>query len=153
MAAFLGVPAIAVSGYSSEHPETLEMIGRWTVELARTPLVRELGPGQYVTVSVPRVAAAEIAGVEIVRRGPRPWAFELERASGDGPAGTETWSLRFARREVDPPPGTDLYAYTFNRIAIVPMRVGEHDPTRLRSRGALTRGLPAWPPGAKDPRR
>ncbi len=153
MAAFLGVPGIAVSGFSSEHPETLEMIGRWTVALARTRLVRELGPGQYLTVSVPRVAAAEVAGVEIVRRGPRPWAFEFERADGGAPDGAETWTLRFARREVDPPAGTDLHAYAANRIAIVPMRVDEHDQPRLRALGAGAPEIPAWPPGTGNPPR
>lgn len=145
MAAFLGVPGIAVSGFSSEHPETLKMIGRWTVALARTRLVRGLEPGQYLTVSVPRVAATEVAGVEIVRRGPRPWAFELERASGDGADGEQVWALRFARREVDPPPGTDLHAYAGRRIAIVPMRVDEHDDQLLAELRASQRDLPVWP--------
>ncbi len=152
MAAFLGVPAIAVSGYSRDHPETLAMIGRWTIELARGRIVRELGPGQYLTVSIPRVAAAEIEGVEVVRRGPRPWAIVLEPAPDAEPPGRELWNLRFSPLDVAPPVGTDLYAYAANRIAIVPMRVDEHDYRsleRIKARGAR---LPAWPPGAATPR-
>jgi 5'-nucleotidase len=150
MAAFLGVPAIAVSGYSPEHPETLAAIGRWLVELARSRLVRGLSPGQYLTVSVPRVPVSDITGVEIVRRGPRPWRIELA-PSGESPSlpGRELWSLRFAERAAAPLTGTDLQAYEANRIAIVPMRAVEDDFESLRRLADQPPDTPPWPPAGQ----
>jgi 5'-nucleotidase len=148
IAAFFGVPAIAVSGYSSEQPETLDALARWVVELARSSLVRDLEPGQYLAVSAPRVAVDEIEGVVIVRRAPRPWRIELER-SDDTPANTdrEIWSLSFRSQEISAPAATDVHAYRQNLIAIVPMRVDEHDYELLAELLGSGVDLPAWPPG------
>ena len=38
------------------------------VELTRRRIVRELKPGQYLTVSIPRVKASEIKGTDVVSR-------------------------------------------------------------------------------------
>ena len=146
MAAFAGIPAIAVSGHNNE-PETLAAIARWVIALARTRLVRELEPRQYLTVSVPQVSLSEIAGVEIVRRGPWPYSVSLEPDTEfAGQPGREVWRLRFSARSVAPPPGTDLHALGENRIAIVPMRVDEHDYGLLERLLAAGTELPAWPP-------
>ncbi|MGD2218283.1 MAG: 5'/3'-nucleotidase SurE, partial [Gemmatimonadales bacterium] len=128
IAAFFGVPAIAVSGYSAEHPETLDALARWVVDLARSRLVRDLEPGQYLAVSAPRVAVEEIEGVVIVRRAPRPWRIELERRD-DRPttADRQIWSLSFHNEDMSAPAATDVHAYRRKQIAIVPMRVDEHD--------------------------
>ncbi len=146
MAAFAGIPAIAVSGHNNE-PETLAAIARWVIALARTRLVRELEPRQYLTVSVPQVSLSEIAGVEIVRRGPWPYSVSLEPDSEfGGQPGQEVWRLRFSSRPITPPPGTDIHALGENRIAIVPMRVDEHDYDLLDRLLADGTELPAWPP-------
>jgi len=145
IAAFFGVPATAVSGYSDEHPETLAALSSWVVELASSPLVRNLEPGQYLTVSVPRVPAAQIAGVDIVRRGPRPWRLQLSRAERPASAPSrQVWSLRFEPRQLEPPPGTDLAAYAANRIAIVAMRADEHDPLLSTLLAEAASQIPAW---------
>ena len=148
IAAFFGVPAIAVSGYTDDEPETLETAAHWIVELARSSLVRELEPGGYLAVSIPRVPLADIKGVDVVRRGLRQWRLVYERSS-DEPTqpNRERWSLRFEAREIEQPAGTDLAAFAGNRIAVVPMRVDEHDYELLRElQGAAATGLPGWPP-------
>jgi 5'-nucleotidase len=148
IAAFFGIPAIAVSGWTDDHPETLAATADWVVQLSRSRLVSELEPGQYLTVSVPRVPVTEIGGVEIVRRGPRPWRIELERSADEASEpGRERWGLRFASREVAAPVGSDVYAYEQGRIAIVPMRVDEHDWELLEQLLESGVELPAWPPG------
>jgi len=148
MAAFAGIPAIAVSGHNNE-PETLDAIARWVVELARTTLVRELEPRQYLTVSVPRIPLSEIKGAEIVRRGPWPYTVSLERdADFAGRSGQELWRLSFSARPVARQPGTDIQALGENHIAIVPMRIDEHDYGLLETLLATTPDLPAWPPDA-----
>ncbi len=150
MAAFAGIPAIAVSGHNNE-PETLAAIADWVVELSRSRLVRELEPRQYLTVSVPRVPASEIAGVEIVRRGTWPYAVEFEPGpeAGREPA-REIWQLRFLSKPGAAAPGTDLHAYGENRIAIVPMRVDDLDYDLLEH--LLTSGadIPDWRAGSRQ---
>ncbi len=147
IAAFFGVPAIAVSGYSPDHPETLEALGRWVVELSRSRLVRELGPRQYLTVSVPRLPISEIEGATFVQRGPRPWRIEVERNGEPAtPSGRERWDVRILSQEIAVPAATDLEAYRQNKIAIVPMQVDEHDYALLEQLLKNGADLPAWPP-------
>ncbi|NIR42712.1 MAG: hypothetical protein GWN99_02455 [Gemmatimonadetes bacterium] len=144
-AAFFGVPAIAVSGWSPDHPETLEALASWLVELAGSDLVRSLEPGRYLTVSVPRVAAPEIEGVAIASRSPRNWRIDMERSpDGVGP-GRERWSLRFTPLELSEPVGSDLYYYKRNVIAIVPMEVDEIDWALFEELLGASSQLPAWP--------
>ena len=149
MAAFGGIPAIAVSGHNNE-PATLGAIARWVIEFSRTRLVRELEPRQYLTVSVPRVSLSEIAGVEIVRRGPWPYSVSLEPdPEAASRSGQEVWRLQFSAQAVASPPGTDVQALSENRIAIVPMRVDEHDYVLLERLLASGVDLPAWPPNGQ----
>jgi 5'-nucleotidase len=149
VAALFGIPAIAVSGHNGE-PETLATLARWVVELSSSDLVRGLEPRGYLTVSFPRVTAAEIEGVDIVRRGPRTWRFEFDRDSQASDPGRQTWRLSIVGQPVTAAAGTDVHSYEHNRIAIVPMRVDDHDYTlleRLRSAGAV---VPEWPPTAEQ---
>ncbi len=148
IAAFFGVPAIAVSGYSTEQPETLDALARWIVQLARSRLVRDLEPSQYLAVSAPRVPLDQIEGAVVVRRAPRPWRIELQRSdSTPASAGRQTWSLTFLNQEAPAPAATDVHAYRQNLIAIVPMRVDEHDYELLADLLGSAAELPAWPPG------
>lgn len=150
MAAFLGAPAIAVSGFREEDPETLELIARWMVDLARSDAIRTMEPGTYVTVSVPRRTASEIGGVEIVRRGPRPYRIGLRPEPGAADPPRQRWSLGFIGEDVSAGPGTDLHAYSQGRIAIVPMRVDEHDYALLERWSVVPPELPAWPTKRRD---
>lgn len=150
MAAFLGIPAIAISGYREDDPETLTHIARWAVDLARSETVRAIEPGTYLTVSVPRRPASEIVGVEIVRRGPRPYRIDLRMETGTRDTPLQRWSLSFTSRDVVTEPGTDLHAYSEGRIAIVPMRVDEHDYGLLDRWLAVSPELPPWPVNRRD---
>jgi len=146
IAAFFGVPAIAVSGHNGE-PETLSAIASWVIQLSRTQLVRGLATRQYLTVSIPRVTAAEIQGVDVARRGPRTWEMEFERNDSTGdPPGHERWSFLIVGQQPATPVGTDTHAYGENRIAIVPMRVDEHDYELLEKLLNSDTGIPGWPP-------
>ena len=148
IAAFFGVPGIAVSGYTDDQPETLAATARWIVELSRTAVVRELPPGGYLAVSIPRVPLSELTGVDVVRRGPSTLGFTYERADDEGKAanGRERWNLRIERLPVEPPDGTDLHGHAANRITVVPMRLDEHDYALLERLSGSPEALPGWPP-------
>ena len=150
IAALLGVPAIAVSGYTTEQPETLAAVAAWIAELARSPLVRGMEPGDYLTVSVPRVPVSEIQGISIVPRSARNWELGFERSPEPASAsGRESWQLTFSRRQITLEPGTDVPIYEANRIAIVPMHVNEHDYELLEELMNSSAGVPAWPGAAE----
>jgi len=145
IAAFFGVPAIAVSGHNGE-PESVSTIARWVIQLSRSQLVRGLNTRQYLTVSIPRVAAAEIRGVDVARRGPRMWEMEFERSDSTGNlTGSQRWDLLIVGQQPAVPAGTDTHAYGENRIAIVPMRVDEHDYELLETLLDSGTGIPGWP--------
>ena len=146
IAAFFGVPAIAISGWTPDHLETLETVADWLVEFSRGALVRSLDPGQYLTVSVPRIAATEIQGAAIAWRSPRNWEIEMNPADQASAPGRERWNLSFAAAQISAPVGSDLYYYDRGFIAIVPMRVDEHDWDLFETLHRSPPALPDWQP-------
>ena len=141
-AALLGTPAIAVSGFSQELPETAAATATWVVELARSDLVRRLEPGAYVTVSVPRVPLEGIRGVRLARRAERDWRLRfVPTQEATGPA---RYELRFEALDVTAAAGTDIAVYEQGYLAVVPMSVDESDDDALDSAAAAPEYLPPW---------
>lgn len=141
MAAYLGVPAIAVSGLDDDIPGAVEAATRWVVALAQSEAVRTLTSGQYLTVSLPRVAPSAIAGVRVARR-----AGLLLDLSFDASGGTDgkVWKLAMTPRNPAVEPGRDAALYEARYIVVVPMRADEHDePLESRLTG---QSLPTWNP-------
>ncbi|MFQ5527878.1 MAG: 5'/3'-nucleotidase SurE, partial [Thermoanaerobaculia bacterium] len=93
-AAFLGIPAIAVSGLDDGDKDMVRRVTRWVVELSRSKAARKLEPGQYLTVAFPQIPASEIRGVRIAPRMPSIVDVSLERLSRlDGEeSGDELWT-------------------------------------------------------------
>jgi len=147
LAAFAGFPAIAVSGLDDDHTESVAAATKWVVSLAQSAVVRELEAGQFLTVSIPRVPPGEIRGVQVVERAPILLAgvptFEPDTTRAE-PAGTQTWKIQPPTQKGFEVVG-DIVAYQSNYIAVVPMRVDEHDYELLEElRGRLI-DFPAWP--------
>jgi 5'-nucleotidase len=67
-AAYLGVPAIAVSGIDDDDPDALEAAVDWVLRLARSGVMREVTPPSYLTISLPVGPPSEITGIEVVDR-------------------------------------------------------------------------------------
>lgn len=126
-AAYLGVPAIAVSGLRAEDPEARTAVARWVVEFARTAAVRALVAPEYLTVSLPPIDPREIRGLAIVHRARGTLEFHAEPVAVSG-AGSlrESWSFSVSSVPVDRP-GTDAAAISRGQIAIVPMQAAEYD--------------------------
>ncbi len=143
MAAYLGYPAIAVSGLNDDIPGSVEAATSWVVRLAQSHPVRSLEEGQYLTVSMPRVAPSEICGVRVSRRAGLRVAVAFEPAV-DSTGNTSTWRLSVTPSSVPPESDSDQAHYDEGYIVVVPMRADEHDVeglSRLRERM-----LPAWLP-------
>jgi 5'-nucleotidase len=147
MAAYFGVPAIAVSGLDDDVPGSVAAATRWVVELARNSWVRELQPSQYLTVSMPRILPAEIKGVRIAKRAGLlvDVAFEKESPSDLSPE-QETWVIKTTWRENTAFGESDASLYQGGYIVIVPMRADEHDYGLLDELQEGKINLPSWPP-------
>jgi len=139
MAALAGVPAIAVSGLDDDMPGAVDAAVDWVVRFAGSRIVRELEPPEFLTVSMPRVAPDQVAGIRIVDRAPLRVVPRLV-PTGDGKwrvAGTDDLAAA-------PPPGSDEVAWHDGYIAIVPMRAEEVDFERLVLWRRSPPALPAW---------
>ena len=146
IAALLGVRAMAVSGHNGE-PETLAALAAWVVQLSSSPVVRQLESRQYLTVSIPRVPATEIEGVDVTTRGPRTWKLGFQPSEESASqAERELWAFAISGQAAATPDGTDTHSYRANRIAIVPMRVDEQDYELLEQLRKDSSQIPDWPP-------
>ena len=144
VAAFAGIPAVAVSGLDDDLPGAVEAAVDWVVRLAESDAVQGLRPGEYLTASLPRTSPSEILGVRVADRAPPLVAPRL--AADEGGA---TWRIvGISETGLSVPEDSDQAAHDAGFIAVVPMRVDEVDReslARWRRRGA---GLPTWLPDA-----
>lgn len=151
MATVLGVPAIAVSGLSSQHPQNYPVVMQWVVELARSKIVRELKPSQYLAVSIPRVKFSEIKGVDVTSRpfiamGVQAKTFNSQNTSPK----RETWEFENYAYRGSIPADSDLASYKANRIAIVLMRADENDYENIGEFKKRLSEIPGWPSGSSS---
>ncbi len=142
-AAFLGVRAIAVSGLDDDIPGAVAHLTQWVVQLAQSKWVREMKPGQYLTVGVPRIAPSQIKGVKITRRAGqlRTGNWVRQDVSADGK--TVTWRPTLGESAA-PKPGTDVAEYAADYITLVPMAVDEQDYDALDRLRRRIKELPPW---------
>lgn len=147
-AAYMGVPAIAVSGVEDDDPAAVRAAVDWTVALVLSDAVRALRAPQYLTVSLPILVPHKIQGVELVRRarGLMSAAATLESST---PQGVESWTLELSSHFDSAPVGTDAAAVDSGRIAVVAMRADEHDALLHDSLAAGRAVLPPWSPPAE----
>lgn len=147
LAAFGGFPAIAVSGLDDNQPGAVAAATKWVVSLAQSAIVRELEGGQFLTVSIPRVPPEDIKGLRVVERAPILFAgvpsFEPETTRAES-TGTQTWVMQPPTQQGFESVG-DIVAYQSNYIAVVPMRVDEHDYELLEELRGRQEEFPAWP--------
>ena len=134
MAAFLGIPAVAISGYDDEDPVAVAQVASWLDEFIRGPLVRALQPGEYLLVNMPRMRMEDVKGVVVA---PLDLGFLEMAVQRDDEF--DVWTSRFGTSgEMDP--AGDWAALREGKIVITPMRVGEMlDLERFRD---LAEGLP-----------
>ena len=131
IAAYVGIPALAVSGIDEDDPRAAAPLAAWVARLARTETVRDLPAGAYLTIAVPPRPLEELAGVKVARRsGLRLRPLLTRRDNEEAEDGVEIWEITGAvAGEIEP--GTDAALYDEGWIVITPMRADEHDPDLL----------------------
>jgi 5'-nucleotidase len=128
IAAFWGVPSIAVSGLKEGIPGSLEFITEWLVRLAQSKIVSELKPKQYLTISFPRIPPSEIKGIKVSKRADILLEFEMSKISKEkSHNGTEVWQLNPPKQVLTFDKNSDAAYYNAGYIVIVPMIADEHD--------------------------
>ena len=143
VAAILGVPALAVSGVDEDSPAAVQAVAAWTGRIARSDLVRNLEPGQYLTFGLPEKSPEAIRGVRVAPRAPLLLRLGMSLAENKGP-GRQTWALDEPSLEA-PPTGSDEWLGTQDYIVLTPMRADEHDYALLERMRAGEASYPAWP--------
>ena len=149
-AAFLGIPAIAISGIEDDDPEAVAAVVDWVVDLVHCGVAQRIQPPSYLTVSLPVGPPSQITGIEVVdrARGIMGGVAHLEPEQSDT-AGKEVWTFEINTLGQ---PGTesDVAAVTGGRIAVVPMRVGDADEKMLDWLRTNADLLPVWTLNAVD---
>ncbi len=145
MAAFWGVPSIAVSGLKEEIPGSLENITEWVVRLAQSKIVRELKPKQYLTISFPRIPPAEIKGIKVSKRADILLEFEMSKSGTENlDNGSEIWHLNPPKQVLTFDQNSDAAFYNDGYIVLVPMIADEHDNDWLNFINDNLTMLPNW---------
>jgi 5'-nucleotidase len=149
-AAYMGIPALAVSGIDDESEDHVDALSRWIAEMAQSDFILTLPEQTYITVAFPRVPPSLIAGVRVARRAHLISALSIDRVAEIGDNGeneetTSIWAIRFLNPTSPPATDSDVVLYKQNYIVITPMRADEHD---VQFMDALTEDpdrLPSWP--------
>jgi 5'-nucleotidase len=140
VAAFAGVPSLAVSGLDDDLPGAVEAAVDWVVRLARSEVVRDMEPHAYLTVSMPRTVPDSIMGVRITDRAPLMAGPEIAAVS---PTSWQIVGQQTVRS--DAPSDSDVSALDEKFIAVVPMRLDEVDIEVLTRWRRVAPSLPGWP--------
>jgi 5'-nucleotidase len=150
-AAFLGIPAIAVSGIDDDDPDAIAAAVDWVLRLAGSQIMQHVRPPSYLTVSLPVGPPSATSGVEVVdrARGMVGGAARLDSMASRASPGKEVWSIAIEPRG-RPSADSDVAVVARGRIAVVPMRVGDADPELLDWLRTNANLLPAWQTATKD---
>ena len=145
IAAFVGCPAIAVSGLDDDIPGAVAAATKWVVQSAKSHVVRNLGVNQYLTISIPRISPEEIKGIKITERAGMFRKPVFNKATDkSAELGYELWKLGIEKKEDVGPKENDALLYEAGYIVIVPMQANEHDYKLLTQLKANLRAFPAW---------
>jgi 5'-nucleotidase len=117
------VPAIAVSGLNDGIPGSLNAVVKWVVKFAQSQIVQNLKPTQYLTISIPAIPFDQIKGVRIAKRAGMFIDFGFLKDQKDH----NQWIINPVPKKVAISEDTDHYLYKAGYIAIVPMKLDEHD--------------------------
>ena len=139
VAAFGGIPAIALSGLDDRIAGAVDAAAEWAVRLAHSEIVKTLEPGDYITVSLPTIAPSKIRGIRIVDRAPGLPRPQFKKSDDS------TWRLvGLEYSDVEIPKHSDRGVCKDGFIAVVPMRLDEIDRKKLEKWGKQNKQCPPW---------
>ncbi len=148
-AAFMGIPAIAVSGIHKRDPVAQKSVSQWVAGFIKTEMVRNIEPLEYFTVSVPR-NLEKIKGAKIVERDvsiinliQASLVRENKSPTRAGQKDYWTLSLKPAKPGREVRKG-DSYYYMKDYITVIPMSIDENNYSLQEEKKSLETQLPAF---------
>lgn len=148
-AAFIGIPAIAVSGIHKSDPTAQKSVSAWVADFIKTEMVRTMKPLEYFAISVPR-DLEKIKGAKVVERdvsivGSIRASLVRENKSETKAGQKDYWTISIKRNK---PKETvhkrDLYYYMKDYIVITPMTIDENNYSLQKQKDSLDTQLPAF---------
>jgi 5'-nucleotidase len=146
--AFLGVKAVAFSGFDDDDKRSFSLIPKWIEEFISSGIVEEIGKNNYLTVGFPEIPFEKIKGVKLVERRisyDRIDVFSFEKIYGEKPYNTgqkTIWTLEITGNPVDLDlKYDDSYLYE-GYVIITPMSIDENDNTLMNKLKEKTHLIP-----------
>lgn len=129
-AAFLGLPAIAISQYLKDQPPDYAVAAAQSLDVIRRLLALGLRPGQVANINLPALAPGQQpAGIRVCRQCTNPWVDKYERRTD--PRGREYFwnSSVFTLGQTDH--DTDVAALRDGFITVTPLHYDLTDRAEL----------------------
>jgi 5'-nucleotidase len=150
MSAYLGVKAIAFSGFNDDNKESFSVIPGWIKEFISSGFIDEMGKNSYLTVGFPRIPFKEIKGVRLSERRisfDQPELIGLNKISGKEPHVIDSKSIWQLKCEANLNNNDIKYDDSYldeNFIVITPMTINENDHTFLKKLEQKTNRIPEF---------
>jgi 5'-nucleotidase len=132
----LGLPAIAVSLATKDHPKNYSTAATIVKDLVQRLEANPFPAGTILNVNVPDLVLSEIKGIEVTRLGTRHIAEPAIRQID--PRGSEVFWIGNVGDEADAGPGTDFHAIRSHHVSITPLQI---DMTNYKAFEQLSKWL------------
>lgn len=145
VAAFFGVPALAISGWKEDIPGSLKAITQWVVRLSQSEVVRQLKSRQYLTVSIPQIDPKEIKGIRVSDRADILPDIRFNKSQEDTVLSwMGLWQLQRPKPINAPLTENDAFFYKSGFIVVVPMIADQTDHSLLSHLKDNLMKIPKW---------
>lgn len=148
--AFLGVKAIAFSGFDDDNKKAFSLIPKWIEEFISSGIVDEIAKNNYLTVGFPEIPLEKIKGVKLAERRisyDKTDVFTFKKIYGEKPynAGHKTiWTLEITGNPVDLDLEYDDTYLNDGYIIITPMSIDENDKSFMNKLKEKTDLIPGF---------
>ncbi len=151
MAAYLGVPGIALSGFDDDDERSYSVLPNWITKLISTKLVEEISSGDYWTIGFPEISLENVKGVVVAERRvafAKPEQLVFEKIDGKDPHTPDSKSVWSFRNNLSPQEDSDnKYDDTqleAGYIVITPMTIDENSSSSFNSLVSKKRLIPEF---------
>ena len=135
-ATFLGVKAVAFSGFDADLESSYKVIPKWINEFISSDLIGKMSPGEYLTVGIPRIPPKEIKGVKFSDREinfDSPAVIEFQKVYGEDPHQDENKTVWAIVKYGEPELKKDEKIIDEGYIVVTPMSLDENAPKLFNS--------------------
>ena len=132
-AAFLGVKAIAFSGFDDDNKKSFSVIPDWIMSLISSGFIQEMDKNSYLTIGFPRIPFNRIKGIKLVERRisyDRPKVISLKKIYGEKPDeenNNTIWVFGSAKNVINKDIIMDDSYLNQGYIIITPMTINENN--------------------------